>query len=163
MLERALHDHHLTIQTTNAIITNDALPWAIAHPEQLAQVFSNLLGNALKYSTAQPRIHITAKDHGAEWLFCVKDEGIGFSMRHAESVFGMFQRLHTSRQYEGRGIGLALCKAIVERHGGKIWVQTEPGKGAAFFFTLPKGEASKHSEPSDASALRQHTTQNTSA
>lgn len=138
VLARVLEDHHHEIASTGARIEAEPLPWVLVNPHHLSQVFGNLLGNALKYAGDRPVIQITATDAAPHWSFCVKDNGIGFEMAYAEKVFGMFQRLHTAEAYEGRGIGLALCKAVLHRYGGKIWVETAPGKGAAFLFTLPK-------------------------
>jgi light-regulated signal transduction histidine kinase (bacteriophytochrome) len=106
-------------------------------PAQLRQVFQNLIGNALKFrGEATPRIHIGVEHEGGEWVFAVCDNGIGIHPQYFERIFQVFQRLHTRRKYEGSGIGLAICKKIVERHSGRIWVTSEPGKGATFSFTV---------------------------
>jgi light-regulated signal transduction histidine kinase (bacteriophytochrome) len=105
----------------------------------LSQLFQNLIGNAIKFRGADlPRIQISACDLGKEWRFMVKDNGIGIDAQYAEKVFVIFQRLHTRQEYPGTGIGLAICKRIVERHGGRIWFESEPGTGSTFYFTLPK-------------------------
>jgi two-component system, chemotaxis family, sensor kinase Cph1 len=111
-----------------------------ADGNQLVQLFQNLIGNAIKYRNPDqpPRIKITTREQEAEWEFLVGDNGVGFDPQHAQRIFQIFQRLHTSREYPGTGIGLAICKKIVEHHGGRIWVETEPGRGSSFFFTLPK-------------------------
>ena len=109
-------------------------------PGQLKQVIENLLSNAVKFrGPAPPRIHLAARRHGPEWVFSVRDNGIGLDPQYAHRIFQMFQRLHTRREYPGTGIGLAICKRIVERHGGRIWVESAPGQGATFYFTLPVG------------------------
>jgi PAS domain S-box-containing protein len=127
------------IKEKRAIITNDNLPMVLADASQLILVFQNLLANAIKFRGKDiPRIHVSAQDHGREWVFSVKDNGIGIESQHAERVFVIFQRLHTREEYPGTGIGLAVCKQIVERHGGKIWFESEPGNGTTFFFTIPK-------------------------
>ncbi len=101
-------------------------------------MFSNLIGNAVKYRNAlKPEVHISARERDGDWRFAVKDNGIGIDMQYADTIFGMFQRLHTSKGYEGSGVGLALCKVIILRNGGRIWVESELGKGSTFFFTLP--------------------------
>jgi chemotaxis family two-component system sensor kinase Cph1 len=101
-----------------------------------------LLGNALKFrSDMPPRVHVTARRTAAEWLFSIRDNGIGLDPQQAERIFGVLQRLHTREQYPGTGMGLAICKRIVERHGGRIWVESQPGQGATFSFTMPAGEA----------------------
>jgi chemotaxis family two-component system sensor kinase Cph1 len=110
---------------------------------QLVQVFSNWISNATKYcpSVRQPQIHISASERGDDWVFCVRDNGIGLDMKSADDIFVLFKRLHGEGQFEGSGIGLALCKPVIQRHGGRIWVESEVGKGC--FFTLPKGIGSQ--------------------
>jgi light-regulated signal transduction histidine kinase (bacteriophytochrome) len=128
------------IEETQAVVTSDSLPTVYADRTQLGQLFQNLVGNALKFHGPRPpRVHVTAKQNGREWVFSVRDEGIGLDPQFAERIFVIFQRLHTRREYPGTGVGLALCKKIVERHGGRIWVNSQPGRGATFFFTLPIG------------------------
>lgn len=135
----SLRNLKTAIDESAACVTWDPLPICMADPLQLSQVFQNLLGNAIKFrGELPPQIHISAEDHGADWLFSVADNGIGIEPRHAESVFQVFQRLHGKEKYPGTGIGLALVKTVVERHGGKIWVESEVGVGSSFRFTLPK-------------------------
>jgi chemotaxis family two-component system sensor kinase Cph1 len=119
-------------------VTHDPLPIAKADPTQLVQLFQNLLGNAIKFRGGKdPRIHISAQPKDNEWLLSVGDNGIGIDPQYSDRIFGIFQLLHGSGEYSGTGIGLAICRKIVEGHSGRIWVQSEPGKGATFFFTLP--------------------------
>jgi light-regulated signal transduction histidine kinase (bacteriophytochrome) len=109
---------------------------------QFAQVLQNLVGNAIKYrSTLRPKIYVRAERQTGAWIFSIADNGIGFEQRYAEKVFGVFQRLHTREQYLGTGIGLAIGKKIVERRGGKIWVDSEPYHGSTFFFSIPDNPA----------------------
>ena len=127
------------IDESKAIITYDALPVVKADSTQLLQVFQNLIGNAIKYrSQRTPRIHIGVEDKGNEWLFSFSDNGIGIAPQYADRIFRIFQRLHTRKEYTGTGIGLAVCKKIVERHGGRIWLESELEEGSTFLFTLPK-------------------------
>lgn len=139
VLEEAKNNMKMNIDEAKAIITNDVLPEVRADASQLVQVFQNLIGNAVKFrGTDDPKIQISARDEGVEWLFSVNDNGIGMEQQYADKVFVIFQRLHTKEEYPGSGIGLAICKKIVERHGGRIWFESEPGKGTTFYFTIPK-------------------------
>ena len=127
------------IRESGAVITHDPLPSLVADPRQLAQLFQNLIGNALKFCTARsPEIHIGAEAGNDGWTFLVRDNGIGIEPQYRERIFIIFQRLHTRTEYPGTGIGLAICQRIVERHGGRIWVESEPGRGSTFYFTIPK-------------------------
>jgi PAS domain S-box-containing protein len=139
VLGEAIRNLAITIAETRAVITNDDLPTVRADASQLVLLFQNLLANAIKFRRAElPRIHVSARERGGEWLFSFKDNGIGIAAQYAERVFIIFQRLHTREEYPGTGIGLAVCKRIVERHAGKIWFESEPGSGTTFFFTIPK-------------------------
>ena len=111
----------------------------MADRAQLAQVFQNLIANAIKFrrEDAPPHVHVSAEREGDKWLLSVADNGIGIDPKQADRIFQIFQRLHTREEYEGTGIGLALCKRIVERHGGRIWVESAVGEGSTFYFTLP--------------------------
>ncbi len=127
------------IQECRVIVTNDDLPTVRADATQLSQLFQNLIANAIKFRRADPpHVHISACDLGSEWRFAVQDNGIGIEAQYAEKIFVIFQRLHTRQEHPGTGIGLAVCKRIMERHGGKIWFESEPGQGSTFYFTLPK-------------------------
>jgi PAS domain S-box-containing protein len=143
LLARVLGDLQLAIKDSAAEATHDALPTVHGDAGQLSLVFQNLIGNALKFrGEAAPRIHVSARRDGAQWVFSVRDNGIGIDPQHAERIFQIFQRLHPRRKYLGTGIGLAICKKIVERHGGRIWVESELGKGATFYFTVPTKKGS---------------------
>jgi signal transduction histidine kinase/CHASE3 domain sensor protein len=138
ILSRVLHDLDATIRQSNALVECETLPTVVADERQLAQLFQNLLGNALKFRTDEtPHIRLRAEQQQGMWLFTIEDNGIGIDPQHAEKIFILFQRLHSRQKYDGTGIGLAICKKIVERHGGRIWVESEPGKGSTFKFTLP--------------------------
>jgi PAS domain S-box-containing protein len=138
-LGEAMRNLATLVEETRAIITNDDLPTVRADASQFNLVFQNLLSNAIKFRGQDlPRIHVSALDRDGEWVFAVRDNGIGIEPQHAERVFVLFQRLHTQAEHPGTGIGLAVCKRIVERHGGRIWFESEPGKGSTFFFTVPK-------------------------
>jgi histidine kinase len=140
LVNRAMEDLDSAIKECGAEITVEPLPSIPATGSHLVQVFSNLMSNALKYrpGVRQPQIQISASERRDDWAFCVRDNGIGLDMQYADEIFGMFRRLHREDSYPGNGIGLALCKMIVERHGGRIWVESEIGKGCRFFFTIPK-------------------------
>jgi PAS domain S-box-containing protein len=176
LMDKLMRDLHVAIAEVNAEIRVDPLPVVMADPAQLSQLLQNLVGNALKYRSADiPRIRIHAGQRSVtqkekvpinsqsktlpskdEWLFSIQDNGIGLEPQYAERIFGIFQRLHTNEEYPGTGLGLAICQKIVERHGGCIWVESQLGQGATFYFTLPlqqedrdvnesKGETAHHS------------------
>jgi signal transduction histidine kinase len=138
VLRVVLEDLRGVIEQTGARVTFDPLPVVEVNRNRITQVFSNLIGNALKYrGDKRPEIQISAYPEQGAWLFSVKDNGIGIDMRHAERIFRVFERLHSGETYEGSGIGLAICSAVIQRHGGRIWVESEPAKGSTFSFTLP--------------------------
>jgi len=139
-LDKALTNLRGAIEASAAVVTHDALPEVNADDTQLVQLFQNLIGNAIKFrgKDEPPRIHVGAEDAGSEWRFCVADNGIGIEPQYFERIFLVFQRLHTRDEYDGTGIGLAICKKVVDRHGGRIWVESTLGKGSKFYFTLPK-------------------------
>ena len=150
VFDQALDNLRLAIQDSGAVITHDPLPTVMADESQLAQLFQNLIGNAIKFHGDQPpRIYVSAKllpplesgeGQGGGWQFAVRDNGIGMEPQYFERIFVIFQRLHSKEEYPGTGIGLAICKRIVERHGGRIWVESEPGEGSTFYFTLPESK-----------------------
>lgn len=137
-LDQALKSLSVVLQESHAQINRTALPTVMAIPIQLALLFQNLIGNAIKFRrAAQPvQIDIGARREGDEWVISVKDNGIGIDPQYFDRIFMIFQRLHTRTEYPGTGIGLALCKRIVEQHGGRIWVESVPDNGTTFFFTL---------------------------
>lgn len=110
----------------------------MAEDVQLVQLFQNLIDNAIKFRGEEPpHVYVSAEQKGNGWVFSVRDNGIGIEMEYAEPIFQIFQRLHSRGKYSGTGMGLAICKRIVERHGGRIWVKSQPGEGATFYFTIP--------------------------
>ena len=138
VLDRVMSNLRAATDESGAAITRDPLPSIVADSSQLGQLFQNLVGNAIKYrNEAPPVVHVGAQRKNGEWLFSVSDNGIGIEPQFAERVFAIFQRLHTKAEYPGTGIGLAVCQRIVERHGGRIWVESELGRGATFRFTIP--------------------------
>ncbi len=131
--------HHLgpAIQESGAVVTHSPLPTVWANRSHLTQVFQNLIGNAIKFRGKEaPVISVQAENAGSHWLFSVRDNGIGIAPEHAEDIFVVFQRLHTRTEYPGNGIGLAICKKVIEHCGGKIWVESQPGHGSIFKFTM---------------------------
>ncbi len=139
VLEQVLKDLQIAIAENQALVTHDPLPTVLADAIQLSQVFQNLISNAVKFrGDRRPAIHVGVENDDTEWQFSVRDNGIGIEPQHTERIFAIFQRLHTRHEYPGTGIGLAVCKRIVERHGGRIWVESEPGQGSTFFFTIPR-------------------------
>ena len=139
-LDRALVNLRAAIESADAQVTHDALPEVSADDTQLTQLFQNLVGNAIKFRKPDEpvRVHVGLQDAGAEWCFSVSDNGIGIEPQYYERIFMVFQRLHTRDEYPGTGIGLAICKKVVDRHRGRIWVESAAGKGSTFHFTLPK-------------------------
>lgn len=138
ILQKALLDLEVSIRDSGASISNTALPHVRMYDIELEQLFLNLIGNAIRYrSELPPRIDITSKRQDEEWLFSVQDNGIGIESQFHEQIFGIFKRLHGAAQYPGTGMGLAICQRIVERAGGRIWVESESGKGSTFHFTIP--------------------------
>ena len=139
VLTDAVHNLHSLITENDARVTHGALPVLMADPVQLTRLFQNLLVNSIRYrSEAPPVIHVSAEGADNEWWFSVRDNGIGIEPQYAEKVFGIFKCLHSRDQYPGSGMGLAICRKIVSRHEGRIWVESELGQGATFRFTLPK-------------------------
>jgi light-regulated signal transduction histidine kinase (bacteriophytochrome) len=139
ILHEVIRNLEVTISENNAAVTRDELPTVSADRAQLVQLVQNLVGNAIKFHGQQPpRVHIEAAQSDREWVFSVQDNGIGIDPKYEDQVFKVFQRLHTSDEYPGTGIGLAVCRRIVERYGGRIWFESEPGKGTTFYFTLPE-------------------------
>lgn len=140
VLRLVLDNLQASLKDAGATVTHDDLPVVRGDAAQLAHLFQNLLGNAVKFrGQAPPLVRVGARRAGAEWIFSVRDNGIGIAPEYLERIFDIFQRLHTREEYPGTGIGLALCKKIVERHRGRIWAESEPGRGATFHFTLPEG------------------------
>jgi PAS domain S-box-containing protein len=139
ILGQAIRNLQMKIENCNAIVTNDDLPVIKADEVHLVRLFQNLIDNALKFRrTESPRIHISSESDSDYWLFSVRDNGIGIEPQYQDRIFQIFQRLSGKGEYPGTGIGLAICKRIVERHGGKIWMESEPGNGTKFLFTIKK-------------------------
>ena len=141
-LQQALINLRGAIEESGAQVTHDPLPGVLADETQLTQLFQNLIGNGIKYQNpGVPLVHISAaRNGGKKWIFSVKDNGLGIDSQYFERIFGMFQRLHKRDEFAGTGIGLAICKKIVERHGGTISVESQPGQGSTFSFALAGNE-----------------------
>jgi light-regulated signal transduction histidine kinase (bacteriophytochrome) len=139
VLEQVKSELWKEITVAKAEISNDPLPTVVADEAQMEQLIHNLLSNALKFSGNPPvEIQISVEESKEEWQISITDNGIGIDPKASQRIFVMFQRLHTDDEIPGTGIGLAICKRIVDRHGGKIWVESEPRMGATFYFTIPK-------------------------
>jgi signal transduction histidine kinase len=148
-VDAALQNLRGAVEDSGAVITHAQLPAVAANRTQLVQLFQNLIGNAIKFRGKEtPTIRVSAEEHGTDWRFSVADNSIGISHEYKDKIFVIFQRLHTRQEYPGNGMGLAICKKIVEHHGGRIWVESEPGHGSTFLFTLPAGHADVEENPS---------------
>jgi light-regulated signal transduction histidine kinase (bacteriophytochrome) len=138
LVEDTLAGMRATVAESGAVVTQEGLPTVTGDPGQLRQLFQNLIGNGIKFvEEGQPLIHVQAEQQGRDWRFSVADNGIGIDPRHAERIFAVFKRLHGRETYPGSGIGLSICKRIVERHHGRIWVEQNEGGGSRFCFTIP--------------------------
>ena len=139
VLKITMDNLSLQIMEEKAIISHTPLPTIIADDLQMTQLLQNLIGNAIKFhGTDKPEVHISCQNEDTHWLFAIKDNGIGIDPQYKDKIFVLFQRLHNREEYEGTGIGLAISKKIVERHGGRIWFESRPGSGTTFYFTIPK-------------------------
>ena len=145
LVDTAISDLRVAIEESGAQVIQGSLPVVMADAMQFAQLFRNLLGNAIKFRGAEPPlVRIEAERTEDGWCFAVRDNGIGIAPEYFDRIFVLFQRLHSRRDYPGTGIGLALCKKIVERHGGRIWVESAPAAGSVFRFTIPhRGEEAR--------------------
>jgi light-regulated signal transduction histidine kinase (bacteriophytochrome) len=147
ILKSVIASLQVSIDECGADVVYDSLPTVRADPAQVGQLFQNLIANSLKFrASAPPVVAIEAFASEGEWQIEIRDNGIGLEDQYANKIFDMFQRLHTRQQYPGTGVGLAICKKIVEKWGGKIWVKSRPGSGASFFFTVPAGEPARVGE-----------------
>jgi PAS domain S-box-containing protein len=150
IFEKVLTDLRVAIAEAQATVTAEPLPTLIADDTQLSQLLRNLISNAIKFrASAPPEVHIAAAETDGHWQFSVRDNGIGIDPKYSDQVFVIFKRLHGRTEYPGTGIGLAVCKKIVERHGGRIWVESTPGHGTTFFFTIPKQRPAEGRIPKD--------------
>lgn len=139
VFDEAVQNLQAAIDENDAVVTHDDLPILMGIRARLVHLFQNLISNAIKYRGDQrPCIHASAKRTGREWLFSVRDNGIGIAAEHLDRIFAIFKRLHSRDQYSGTGIGLAICRKIVELHGGRIWAESDPGSGSVFYFTIPE-------------------------
>ena len=150
VLKEVLSNLELLVRENNVNVTSDDLPDIVVDRFQILQLFQNLISNAIKYRGEKtPQIHVGVHDKYIEWEFSVKDNGIGIDPKYSEQIFVIFQRLHGKGEYSGTGIGLSIAKRIVERHGGKIWVESKPGEGSEFKFTIPKHKGNDTSKEID--------------
>ena len=142
VLKEVLENLRAAIEESGAVVTHDQLPAITTDRTQLVQVFQNLIGNAIKYHGAEvPHVHVSAMNNGAnEWIFSVRDNGLGIDPQYFERIFIIFQRLHGPTEFKGTGIGLAICKKVLEGLGGRIWVESQPKNGSTFYFTLPESD-----------------------
>ena len=141
LLHQVRHDLQQAIADSGAVVTSGELPEVLGDRTQLAQLLQNLVSNALKFRGERtPRVEVTCRSEQARWIFSVRDNGIGIAAEDHQRIFDMFSRLHHRSEYAGTGIGLALCRRIVERHGGRVWLESEAGKGTTFFFSLAAGD-----------------------
>ena len=139
LLDQCLKEMGDMIATKNAVVTHDTLPVLKIAPSHINMLFSNLIGNALKYNTSlKPQVMIRATVTDTAHIISIADNGIGIAPEYQQQIFEIFQRLHTASEYEGTGVGLAICSKIADNYGGRIWVESEPGKGSTFYFMLDK-------------------------
>ncbi len=144
VLTRALDNLQRAMQESGARVTHDPLPTVKGDDTQLVQVFQNLIGNGIKFrGKMTPCVHVSAKEKTEAWVFAIQDNGIGIDPQYADRIFVIFQRLHSHEEYPGSGIGLAICKKVIENHDGRIWFESHPGKGTTFYFTIPKMDLSE--------------------
>ena len=138
VFQQTLNNLRSILDEKEAVVTHDPLPIIEADTTQIGRLLQNLIGNGVKFrGEARPRVHVSAKRENGMWCFSVQDNGIGIDSKYQDKIFEVFERLHDESTYEGTGIGLAICKKIVERHGGHIWVTSDPGQGSTFYFTIP--------------------------
>jgi hypothetical protein len=138
VLASALYNLRMAIQESAVRVTHDPLPTVLGDASQLTQVFQNFIGNAIKFRGERPpEVHVGVEAKDGFWQFCVRDNGIGIAPEYFEKIFVLFQRLHGRTAYPGTGIGLAICKKVIERHGGRVWVESAPQSGSSFYFTVP--------------------------
>ncbi len=149
LFDAACSNLRVAIQESGAEITRDPLPTIVADPRLLTQIFQNLIGNAIKFRQTEqhPHIHVSSEGTPDGYIISVSDDVIGIEARHMERIFGIFERLHSTDQYEGSGVGLAITRRILERHGGRIWVESKPGEGSAFYFLIPNPSGKQSAKP----------------
>ena len=144
VLTRALANLQTALQESGALVTHDPLPTVMGDDTQLVQVFQNLIGNGIKFrGEMTPCVHVSVNERPEEWVFAIQDNGMGIDPQYADLIFVIFQRLHSRAEYSGSGIGLAICKKVVESHAGRIWLESQLGKGATFYFTILKPDVSE--------------------